>query len=101
MYKYYLAIGAIKNNPTLLVEGPKLHERDVVKLSDSEVSVLLNCIQNQAKVSEHAKAYNKRMVDRDMAIIMVLLGTGMRVSELVRLNISVLSEKVEIMIRYA
>ena len=88
MYKYYLAIGAIKNNPTLLVEGPKLHERDVVKLSDSEVSALLNCIQNQDKISEHAKAYNKRMVDRDMAIIMVLLGIGMRVSELVELNLS-------------
>lgn len=88
LYKYYLNIGSIKKNPTLLVKGPKLHEHNVIKLSDAEVSALLDCIQEQDGISEHAKAYNKRMVDRDIAIIMLLLGTGMRVSELVGLNLS-------------
>ncbi len=71
-----------------MVEGPKLPEHDVIALSDSEVSALINCIQNQENISDHAKAYNQRMASRDLAIIMVFLGTGIRISELVGLNLS-------------
>ena len=88
MYTYYIGNEMINKNPTALTEGPKIRAHDVIKLTDSQVSALLNAIRNQDKMSEHAIKYNKRMVSRDLAIIMTLLGTGMRISELVGLNIS-------------
>ncbi|MCR5008319.1 MAG: tyrosine-type recombinase/integrase [Oribacterium sp.] len=88
LYTYYLGSEMITKNPTVLMESPKIKAHDVIKLTDSQVSALLNAIRNQNKMSEHAVRYNERMVSRDLAIIMTLLGTGMRISELVGLNIS-------------
>ena len=88
LYKYFIGIGYITKNPTQLLEGAKLTKKSVITLNDIQVKALLNCIQNQEGLTEHSKAYNTRMVSRDLAIVMVLLGTGMRISELVGLNIS-------------
>lgn len=87
-YKYYLCIGELKNDPTLSAINPKQVTKDVIYLSDSQVSALINCIQNQTGFNEHTKAYNERLVARDLAIIKVFLGTGIRISELVGLNVS-------------
>ena len=88
LYTYYLGNEMIKKNPTALTEGPKIKRHDVIKLSDTQVSALLDCIRNQNKMTEHAVKYNERLIARDVAIVMTLLGTGMRISELVGLNIS-------------
>ena len=88
LYTYYLGNEMIKKNPTALTEGPKIKRHDVIKLSDTQVSALLDCIRNQNKMTEHAVKYNERLIARDIAIVMTLLGTGMRISELVGLNIS-------------
>lgn len=78
----------ITKNPTALTEGPKIKEKDVIKLTDSQASSLLSCIRYQDGISRHAQKYNERMVSRDLAIIMTLLGTGLRISELVGLNLN-------------
>ncbi len=88
LYKYLVGIGYIKNNPTQLLKGAHLTRKTVITLTDAQVKALLNCIQNQEGLSDHSKAYNERMASRDLAIVMVLLGTGMRISELVGLNVS-------------
>lgn len=88
IYKYFIGIRAIKSNPTLLLEGARLPRKEVIKLSDDQVKALIWAIQTQSGVSERSKKYNERMVERDLAIVITLLGTGMRISELVGLNVS-------------
>ena len=88
MYKYYISAESIKTNPTLNVGGPRIKEHDVIRLTDSQVKALLSCVKNQDGVTDRSKIYNRRMALRDLAIVTVLLGTGMRISELVGLNIS-------------
>lgn len=88
IYKYFIGIGSIKVNPTLLLEGARLPRKEVIKLSDDQVKALLWAIQSQSGVSKRSRKYNERMIERDLAIVMTLLGTGMRISELVGLNIS-------------
>ena len=88
IYKYYFAAGSISTNPVIQLEGAKIEEKEIIKLNENQIKALIDCIINQNGVSEHSKAYSDKLVYRDLAIIMVLLGTGMRVSELVGLNIS-------------
>lgn len=88
LYNYYFVTKKIKTNPVMNIEGAKLNSHDVITLSDAQVKTLLNCIQTQEGVSNHSKSYSKRLIARDVAMIMVMLGTGMRISELIGLNIS-------------
>lgn len=99
LYNYFWGSELIRKNPTALLEGAKLNHKDVIKLSDSQVRALLLCIKNKENMSKRAQKYNENIAPRDLAIIMTLLGTGIRISELVGLNISDI-DKTDINKRY-
>ncbi len=87
-YKYYHKRGIIDKNPTLLVDMPKLHEKSIIRLDSDEIALLLDHIENcGAKLSGQSKVYYEKTKYRDLAIVTLLLGTGIRVSELVGLDI--------------
>ena len=88
-YAYYYKRELIKTNPTLLIDMPKLHQKEIIRLDADEVAALLDFIENGGeKMSEHQKKYLEKTKTRDLAIITLLLGTGVRVSECVGLNLN-------------
>ncbi len=86
-YKFYFNNELIKTNPAALVDMPKIHEEEIIRLDINEVVELLDLVENGEKLTEGEKRYYQKNSVRDFTILTVMLGTGIRVSECVGLNI--------------
>ncbi len=86
-YNYYFRNEIIKTNPPSLVPMPKLHEKEIVRLDPNEVAQLLDQVEAGSKLSKKQSEYHAKTVKRDLAILTLLLGTGIRISECVGLNL--------------
>ncbi len=87
-YKYYFNNEMIKTNPAALVQMPKLHEKEIIRLDVNEVANLLDLVENGLKLTKGEKRFYDKTATRDFTILTVMLGTGIRVSECVGLNIN-------------
>ena len=87
-YAYYFKREMIKTNPALLIDMPKLHDKSIVRLDADEVAMLLDYIEHCGDtLTGQKKAYYEKTKERDLALITLLLGTGIRVSECVGLDV--------------
>ena len=88
LYNYHFIRKHISENPTLLVEIPKIKkDKNIIRLSNEEVNNLLQAI-GKISSSNRQDYYNKRTRLRDIAILTLLLNTGIRVSECNGLDLS-------------
>lgn len=78
----------IKTNPTMLIHMPKIHEKAIIRLDPDEVAKLLEYVEHCGNMLTGQKlTYYQKTKERDLAILTLLLGTGLRVSECVGLDI--------------
>lgn len=88
-YAYYHKRNLIEKNPTILVNMPKLHEKAIIRMDADEVARLLDYVENcGSTLTGQAKLYYEKTKERDIAILTLLLGTGIRVSECVGLDLT-------------
>ena len=87
-YNYYYKAEMLKNNPAALVSLPKLHEKEIIRLEPNEVAILLDQVEDGTKLTKKELEYHKKTKIRDVALLTLLLGTGIRVSECVGLDIN-------------
>ncbi|MDR0750961.1 MAG: tyrosine-type recombinase/integrase [Christensenellaceae bacterium] len=89
LFKYLYKNSLINSDVSSMISSPKIHDKPIVRLENKEVNKLLDNIESSIKFnSKRQDAYNLNTQDRDLAIITLFLGTGIRVSELVGLDIS-------------
>ncbi len=87
-YNYYFCAEIITSNPAALVPLPKLHEKEIVRLDVDEVAILLDQVEDGSKLTKSQQKYHEKTKIRDVALLTLLLGTGIRVSECVGLDIN-------------
>ena len=87
-YNYYFQNEMIDTNPAALVPLPKQHEKEIIRLEPNEVAILLDQVEDGTKLTKKELEYHKKTKLRDVALLTLLLGTGIRVSECVGLDIS-------------
>lgn len=72
---------------------PKIHEKNIVRLDPDEVAELLDMVESGEQLTERQQMYHERTKTRDLALLTLLLGTGMRVSECVGIDLDDLDFK--------
>ena len=87
-YDYYFKKNLIRTNPPRQVDVPKIKNKNIIRLDTDEVAMLLDYIENCGDtLTGQKRMYHEKTKDRDLAIVTLLLGTGIRVSECVGLDV--------------
>lgn len=86
-FKYNYNKSNLPCDPASKVMTPKMLEKPIIRLDLDEISRLLDVVEDGQGLSPQQKAYHKRTAKRDLAILTLFLGTGIRISELVGLNV--------------
>ena len=77
----------ITTNPASLVPIPKQHEKEIIRLEPNEVAILLEQVEAGTNLTTKEREYHKKTKLRDTALLTLLLGTGIRVSECVGIDL--------------
>ena len=87
-FKYFFNHDKIPSNIAAKLTMPKLHDKDIIRLEGHEVERILDAAETGDFMSEHQRKVQENTRARDVAILTLLLGTGIRVSECVGLSLS-------------
>ena len=85
-FKYLYTHGLIQENVPANLGMPKIHKKAVIYLDKHEIERMFDTVSHGTGLSKHQKAYTESFRTRDIAIVSLLLGTGIRESELIGLD---------------
>lgn len=84
---YFYDAKVIPVNPTDTTRMPKLREKEIVRMDQDEMREFLKELENGTGLRGKEIAYHGRFQTRDKAMLSLMLGTGIRVSECVGLDL--------------
>ncbi len=87
LYKFYFRISEINHNLSDLMDLPKIPDNNIMVMNKEQVSRILNAISDTTGMSNGEITRHKKIIKRDFAIMMLFFGTGIRVSELVGIDL--------------
>ena len=67
---------------------PKIHEKAIIRMEPNEVAEFLDNVESGNKLTKTQLQSHEKLKTRDLALLTLMLGTGIRVSECVGLDIN-------------
>lgn len=64
LYRYFYKKESIKTNPASIVDMPKIHEKEIVRLDADEVSVLLDQVELGDKLTKSQQKFHDKTKTR-------------------------------------
>ena len=86
-YRYLYENEMIEKNPAALVKLPKIHSKEIIRLDYDEVARLLDEADSGECLTKQQKVFHDKTRRRDLAMLSLLLGTGMRISECIGIDL--------------
>lgn len=86
-YKYYFKLGEIENNLADKMDLPRIPEKKISVMDKGQVARILAAVKTTEDMSALERSRHERIIRRDYAIMMLFFGTGIRVSELVGIDL--------------
>lgn len=87
MLKYFYKKDLIKTNIANKIDTPKIHDSEIIRLEMDEVGKVLDLAETGQDMTKMQQGFHKHTQARDFAMLSLFLGTGIRISECVGLNI--------------
>lgn len=88
-YSYLYINNMVSSTPINKVAIPKVYKKNIIRMDNEETKDYINTVeQGLGSLSKKEQAYHDKYAVRDTAIMHLLLSTGIRVSELVGLDIN-------------
>ncbi|MBQ2745875.1 MAG: tyrosine-type recombinase/integrase [Lachnospiraceae bacterium] len=88
LYNYLYCHNMIDDNPASKVSTPKLRAKEIIRLDPNEVADMLDQAESGVKLTKKQQQFHEKTKLRDVALLTLLLGTGIRVSECVGLDVN-------------
>lgn len=85
-FKFLFKNNRIASNVAQRIDLPKLHDKPILRLEIDEVVRMLDQVESGDALSDRQKKWHELTQARDLALISLLLGTGIRVSECVGID---------------
>lgn len=87
LYTYFIKRNHLSFNPVDAIDRSKKVKKKIIRLEGDEKQILIESVQHGTGLNDRQLKFHKKNAIRDTAIIQLFLDTGMRISELVGINL--------------
>lgn len=88
LFNYLYKHDLISNNVMSKIDKPKLAEKQIIRMEINETADFLDTVEYGNKLTDKQLQYHNKNKVRDLALLTIMLSTGIRVSECVGLDIN-------------
>lgn len=86
-FTYLVKNDDIRKNPVKDIQRMKPQKHEIISLNFDERKILLDGVKNGTNLTEKEKVFHKLNAERDYAIMLFFLDTGVRISELIGVDL--------------
>lgn len=87
LFAYLYRMDKIPSNPAVKVQVPKIHDKAIIRMDPNEVAEFLDNVESGDHLTRQQLVFHNKLKSRDLALLTLMLGTGIRVSECAGLDV--------------